>query len=147
MRQAMFQELLVLTTILAVAVLVFVETGAGTGGGAGQVSSGTFPRLVAGAMGLFAVARMLLFLAKTTPLDGDYDWHLSATHRALAATVLMILYILLFRQIHFALLTFVFLLLVFLAFGVRPFARILIVAVLSTGFLYVLFVHIVGIVR
>ena len=126
MRQALFQELLVLSAILAVAVLVFVETGSGAGGG--QVSSGTF-------------------FAKTTRLDGDYDWHLSATHRALAATVLMILYILLFRQIHFALLTFVFLLLVFLAFGVRPFSRVLIGAVLSTGFLYVLFVHIVGIVR
>ena len=145
MRQALFQELLVLSAILAVAVLVFVETGSGAGGG--QVSSGTFPRLVAGTMGVFAVARMLLFFAKTTRLDGDYDWHLSATHRALAATVLMILYILLFRQIHFALLGFVFLLLVFLAFGVRPFSRVLIGAVLSTGFLYVLFVHIVGIVR
>lgn len=147
MRNALIQEMLVLTAILAVSVLVFVETSSIMGAGGGQVASGTFPRLAAGTMGVLAIVRMLMFLARTNRFDGIYNWDWGSTHRIVTATVLMVLYIVLFRIVPFAPLTFAFIFLVFLSFGVRPLKRLLISTALSAGFLTVLFVYIVGIVR
>lgn len=157
MRHALIQELLVLTAILAISVLVFVQTSSIMDAGGSQVASGTFPRLAAGTMGVLAIVRMLMFIAKSRTakspsdkartFDGIYDWNWGNMHRIIAATVLMVLYILLFRLVPFAPLTFAFIFLVFLSFGVRPWKRLLISTVLSSGFLTVLFVYIVGIVR
>lgn len=152
MRHALIQELLVLTAILAISVLVFVQTSSIMDAGGSQVASGTFPRLAAGTMGVLAIVRMLMFvvksrMAKAGTFDGIYDWNWGNMHRIVAATVLMVLYILLFRIVPFAPLTFAFIFLVFLSFGVRPWKRLLISTVLSAGFLTILFVYIVGIVR
>ncbi|WP_306261934.1 tripartite tricarboxylate transporter TctB family protein [Pararhizobium sp. IMCC21322] len=147
MRHALIQELLVLTAILAIAVLVFVQTGSIMDAGGSQVASGTFPRLAAGTMGVLAIVRMLMFVVKSGTFDGIYDWNWNSMHRIVSATVLMVLYILLFRLVPFAPLTFAFIFLVFLSFGVRPLKRLLISTALSAGFLTILFVYIVGIVR
>jgi len=141
MKSAIRHELVTLLFIFAVTILVFWQTGGNGTFSNGQISPGSFPRLAAGAMGLFAVLRALFLMTGAVSLAAEeaptFNWAL--TKRPIAVVVLMGAYVWLFSVLPFFVLTFIFLLAVFFVFGIRPWVYLVFQALLITTVLYVLF--------
>lgn len=141
MRTRTLQELFVLLVIIAVAVLVFWQTEQFSTASGGQISPGTFPRMIAGTMAFLALVKALVLMlqANRGSLPDGPMWNRQTLIKPAGATVLMILYVFLFGKLPFLPLTAAFVVLAFLVFGVRPWNRLLIGATVATVFLYVLF--------
>ena len=140
-------DLLVILVIIAVAAIVFWQTSHFSEASDGKLTPGTFPRLAAGAMIVCAIVKVTLLLA----LRGDsttlntLNWSRDALLKPVGAAVLMIAYVFLFGQIPFAVLTGAFILAVFFVFGVRPWYRLVVGAMIATTFLYLLFARVLAI--
>ena len=140
-------ELFVNLVIIAVAALVFWQTSEFSGASDGQLTPGTFPRLAAGAMVVCAIIKVILLFALP---DGSRSfktlaWNRETLIKPVGAAVLMIAYVFLFGKMPFAALTGAFILSVFFVFGVRPWHRLVIGAMIATTFLYVLFARLLAI--
>lgn len=147
MQTQTLQELVVLLVIMAVAALVFWQTGQFSEASSGQISPGTFPRLVAGAMAVCAVVKIVLLLTRTGQACSKTlpAWNRETLLKPVGASVLMIVYVFLFGKVPFFPLTAAFVLAIFLVFGVRPWRRLLIGALIATVFMYVLFTRLLSI--
>lgn len=145
MTKSTLQEAVVLLALLGVAGLVFFETIDTGTYGRGQTAPGTFPRMAAALIAVLALTRLVTMLRGKFRAEGNYDWSWSTIRRVVAATVLMVLFYLLFRVVPFAVLVPAFIFLIFLAFDVRPMKRLLIGGAISSATLYVLFVYLIRI--
>lgn len=139
------REVAVLAVPVALAVLTFWLTRDATSGGGGQTSPGAFPRLVAGVMGTLAFARIFLPITHEQSPNHADTWNWPLFSRSMATAALMGSYIYAFPLVPFLPLTLGFLFIVFLIFGIRPLWKTAVSAAGATAFLYVLFLHVLGI--
>lgn len=141
MKTEVRHEIATLLLIFAATGLVFWETSHDAILSNGQISSGAFPRLAAGAMGVFAMLRALLLLTGAAGLRLEERLSISweNSKRPIAVAAAMSVYVLLFGVVPFFLLTLVFLVVVFFIFGIRPWKNLAVQALLISTFLFVLF--------
>ncbi len=147
MQTQTLQELFVLLVIMAIAAVVFWQTGEFSEASSGQISPGTFPRLAAGAMAVCAVIKAVVLLSRWGQGCGIAltVWNRETLLKPVGASLLMSAYVFLFGKIPFLPLTAGFVLAVFLVFGVRPWRRLLLGALIATTFMYVLFARLLSI--
>ncbi len=139
MQGAVYREAAIMVLLACLAALVFVETSELTAP-AKQISPAFFPRLGAGVILALAVVRLgAIVLAGHRPQQAEIDWSWSAVRRPATMMLLMLGYYAGFGTVPFSLLTFVFLVVAFWGFDVRPWRRILASAALGTAFFYLLF--------
>jgi hypothetical protein len=139
MQGAVRREAAIMILLACLAGVVFVET-RGLTASAGQISPAFFPQLGAGVILALAAVRLgAIALVGYRPHQAEIDWSWSAARRPAAITLLMLGFYAGFGTIPFSLLTFVFLVLAFRTFDVRPWGRILAGAALGTAFFYLLF--------
>lgn len=145
MSNRLVREKIVLAVPIALAVLTFYLTQDSGSSGAGQTSPGTFPRLVAGVLGLAALARLFMPVSQDQSPNNTQTWGWASFLRAMGAAALMAIYIYLFPIVPFLPLTIGFTFAIFVIFQIRPIWRAGLSAIAASVLLYILFLYILRI--
>lgn len=135
-------ELIIMFILIAISVLIFIATAPIVVVEGSKISPALLPRMCAVIIFVLAGFRTYLIITKRrspSGLDLKISWKWEEVKRPLVTLIALLVYFLLFQRVSFIILNFFFLLFLCLSYGLRGWARNIIIAFLGTIGYYTLF--------